>query len=82
MEARTADACVRVSKPLTQARPALGSSSVVSRRIRVLLPAPLLPNSPNKMPRGTCKLTPRNASTRRFSLVYVLPKARVSIACT
>ena len=51
------------SKPRTRAVPEVGSSSVVSILIVVVLPAPFGPSRPNSSPSSTAKLIPRTAST-------------------
>ena len=51
------------SCPSTRAVPEVGSSSVMSILIVVVLPAPFGPSSPNSSPRSTVKSTPRTAST-------------------
>ena len=43
--------------------PEVGSSSVISILIVVVLPAPFGPSSPNSSPRSTANETPRTAST-------------------
>ncbi len=50
IERRTPSAFLTMSKPLMTAVPEVGGSSVTSMRIRVDLPAPFGPSSPNTSP--------------------------------
>src|SRR5713226_6453392 len=54
---RTASACFTMSFPPTSALPEVGGVSVVSMRIKVVLPAPLGPSRPKISPSCTSKLT-------------------------
>ena len=64
------------SWPSTRIVPAVGSARPSSRRISVVLPAPLAPRKPKATPRGTSRSTPSRAarSPKR------LPSPRVSMA--
>src|SRR5262245_52998469 len=61
MERRTWSDSFWTSKPFTSAVPEVGTSSVVSMRIRVDLPAPFGPSRPKISPASTAKLTPFTA---------------------
>src|SRR5512135_3652342 len=54
---RTRTGSRATSKPATNPCPAVGTISVVSMRLSVVLPAPLGPSRPNNSPRRTSKLT-------------------------
>src|SRR5271170_8118551 len=54
---RTRSGSRATSKPATNPCPEVGTMSVVSIRLRVVLPAPLGPSRPNNSPRRTSKLT-------------------------
>src|ERR1700730_8188591 len=61
IERRTSSCCLTTSKPLTRALPEVGSSSVVSMRMSVDLPAPFGPRRPNTSPSSTSKVIPLTA---------------------
>ena len=75
MRFRTSVVSWTTSWPITRAVPLVGSSSVISILIVVVLPAPFGPSSPNSSPGCTSKLTPRTAGTssrlRRRTPVWV-----------
>src|SRR5271154_7436900 len=74
MFSRTWRGCFATSKPATIAWPPLGTSSVVSIRTTVVLPAPLGPSNPNTSPRRTSKLA--------LSTAVKVPKGLVrSLVC-
>ena len=61
--ARSAAASRTTSRPSTVAVPDVGSSSVVSTRTAVVLPAPLGPSRPRTVPAGASRSTPSSART-------------------
>jgi len=61
IERRTPSACFTTSKPATFAVPVVGSSSVVSMRISVDLPAPFGPSRPKISPCSTSNDTSSSA---------------------
>src|SRR3954469_21925282 len=84
MRLRTSRASRTTSWPSTRACPLVGSSSVISILIVVVLPAPFGPSRPNSSPRSTLNETPRTASTssgfRRITPVVVRYVLRSSMA--
>src|SRR5262245_13129638 len=63
-------------RPNTRALPAVGRVMPSSTLMVVVLPAPLRPRKPKIEPAGTCRSTPRSAST----LSYALRRPFVSMA--
>ena len=53
-----------ISCPATDTVPLSGRSSMLTQRIKVLLPAPDRPITPNMPPAGTCSETPSSAAMR------------------
>ena len=76
---RTSSGLRRRSAPATVAVPAVGSSSVVSIRRVVVLPAPFGPRKPTISPASTVRSTPRTACTVRFLLVNVRARPLASM---
>ena len=67
MRRRTSRGSATTSWPSTRAVPEVGSSSVMSILIVVVLPAPLGPSRPKSSPRSTSNEIPRTASTSFFA---------------
>src|SRR5216683_8188187 len=76
---RTRTGSRATSKPATNPCPEVGTISVVSIRLSVVLPAPLGPSSPNNSPRRTSKLTWSTAVKSPKRLVSSL--ARIAADC-
>src|SRR6478735_10784202 len=75
---RTSADSSTTSCPATNARPASGRSNVDSTLTVVVFPAPLGPRMPRTVPRGTSKLTPRNAATSPKD--FSIPSTRTAVS--
>ena len=64
--------------PNSVAVPLVGFSKPSRHLIKVVLPAPFLPNSPSTVPRGTSRSTPRSTSLPAFECFLAAGRARRS----
>jgi hypothetical protein len=76
----TALVSLTMSRPCTEAEPSLGTLSPPSRRIIVVLPAPLGPSSPKISPLGISRSTWSTATTS--SNRFVSPRRRIAASVT